>query len=183
MPHTHSAPADGAPTDEQLWEWFVQGDDDALGVLEARYRAELHWYLLLSMGKQDGVARALKSVWTLLASYRQGFQGFPSLRTWLYAVVTQNCVPATRPDPFGLTDLVDDLRRGPQRTRREELFYRIVDMSREVRQPFLLTVLAGLSIEDAARACNFDIRRTWRCLERAYERLERGALFRGEGAR
>jgi hypothetical protein len=47
-----------------------------------------------------------------------------------------------------------------------------------VRQPFLLTTVAGLSIEEAARACNFTQRDTARCVETAYRRLAGTRLFK-----
>lgn len=160
-------------SDEQLWQRFVSGDDDALGVLESRYRLELYWYLLLSTGKQDAAARALRSAWTLLAAFREPLSGFGSFRIWLYAVATQNSVPATHPEPFGLTELVDDLKRGEKTSERGRLFYRIVDMARAARQPFLLVTLAGLSVDEAASACNFTVERTWRSLEQAYRSAAR----------
>jgi DNA-directed RNA polymerase specialized sigma24 family protein len=154
--------------DERLWEAFVGGDDQALSILERRHRVDLFWYLLLSTGKQDAAARALRSVWTLLAGFRAPYEGFGSFRAWLYAVATQNAVPATHPDTFGLTDLIDDLKRGKQSTGRSRLFFEVIDMARAERQPFLLVTFAGLTVEEAARACNFTVERTWRCLEKAY---------------
>ena len=159
-------PAD--QSDERLWGSFVDGDDGALLVLERRYRAELFWYLLLSMGKQDAAARALRSTWTLLVGFRAPFEGFGSFRSWLYAVATQNAIPATHPDTFGLTDLIDDLKRGTSTTERGRLFYHVVDTARALRQPFLLVTLAGLSVEEAAKVCNFTVERAWRAVEKAY---------------
>jgi len=176
-----SGTQDGAGrSDERLWQAFVAGEDEALAALEARYRMELFWYLLLSMGKQDEAARALRSTWSLLAAFRAPFEGFGSFRAWVYAVATQNSVPATRPESFGLGDLIDDLKRGPQTSGRGRLFYRIVDMTRVLRQPFLLVTVAGLSIEDAARACNFTVERTCRCVEKAYGSMARALRTEAE---
>ncbi|NLW51649.1 MAG: hypothetical protein GXY85_12530 [Candidatus Brocadiaceae bacterium] len=167
-------------SDEQLWAAFVAGQDEALPALERRYRRELYWYLLLSTGKQDAAARALRSTWALLAGWRGAFAGFGSFRTWLYAVATQNTTPATRPETFGLTDLLDDLKRTERTTERARLFFRVVDIDRALRQPFLLATLAGLSVEDAALVCNFSVERTRHCLARAYRTMAR--LRRREAA-
>lgn len=170
------------PADDDLWKAFVAGNDAALGALVERHRKALYWYLLLSTGKQDAAARHTRDTWGLLAAHRRPFEGFDSFRNWLYAVATQNCVPATHPEAFGFGDLLDDLRRAPQAGRRGKLFFAIADMAPSERQPFLLVTLAGLPAEDAARACNFTIERTWRCLEKAYGRLARSDLFSRTGA-
>ncbi len=169
-------------SDEELWERFVAGRDAAIEVLVSRYRDELCWYLLLSMGRQDAAATCLRDVWALLAAYRRPFDGFGSFKSWLYAAVTQHCVPATHPDVLGLTILLDDLGRVGRRSRRARLFYSITDMKRSIRQPFLLVTVAGLSPAEAARACNFTIERTWRSVEMAYRRLARTGLFNRERA-
>ncbi len=169
------------PTDEDLWAEFVRGRDAALDVLVQRYRTELNWYLVLSTGKQDAAARFLRNVWAQLAAYRRPFEGFESFRSWLYAATTQNSVPATHPEMFGLTDLLDDIKRAEQASRRGKLFFHIRDMAQAVRQPFLLVTVVGLSVTEAAKACNFSVERTWKCLGKAYRRLARTDLFRRRG--
>lgn len=166
------------PTDEQLWRAFVEGEDAALTALLERYREELYWYLLLSTGKQETAAQYLRNVWALLAGYRRPFEGFDCFKSWLYAAATQNAVPATHPEPFGLTDLLDDIKRGTQQSERAALFFCIRDMTRAVRQPFLLVTVAGLSVGEAAKACNFTVDRTLDSIEKAYRRLARTEPFR-----
>ena len=104
---------------------------------------------------------------------------FESFKGWLYAVVTQDAVPATHPETYGLMGLLDELKRGEENSRRAKLFFRIVDMRRDLRQPFLLVTLAGLSPTEAAAACNFTVERTLDCIEKAFGRLARSKLFRG----
>ncbi len=166
-------PQPDATTDEELWQAFVRGDDTALEKLAERYRDELFWYLLLSTGKQETAAQCVRNVWALLAAYRLPVEGFDSFRSWIYAVTTQNAVPAAHPEPFGLTELVDDMKRGKVKSRRARLFFCIRDMKRAVRQPFLLVTAAGLSLEDAARACNFTVARTVHGIEQACRHLTR----------
>jgi DNA-directed RNA polymerase specialized sigma24 family protein len=176
---TESPPTEDLQTlsDEDLWTRFVGGDDEAIGVLAGRHRDQVFWYLLLSTGKQDDAARNSRAVWALLAAWRAPYEGFGSFRSWLYAVATQNAVPATHPEMFGLGDLIDDLKRGEPESHRARVFYAIVDMTRAVRQPLLLTAVAGLTLEDAAKACNFTVERTRRCLARAYSQLAGQTAF------
>jgi DNA-directed RNA polymerase specialized sigma24 family protein len=169
-----------ALSDEDLWDGFVAGEDQAVRVLADRYRDEVFGYLLLSTGKQDAAARNCRSIWALLAAWRRPYEGFSSFRGWLYAVVTQNAVPATHPEPFGLGDLIDDLKRGEPNSREARVFYALVDMTRAVRQPLLLTALAGLTVDEAAKACNFNPERVRRCLVKAYAQLGRQSVFAQE---
>jgi DNA-directed RNA polymerase specialized sigma24 family protein len=170
-----------SPTDEELWSAFASGSDAALDALIERYRAPLYWYLLLSTGKQDAAARHSRDAWALLAAYRQPFEGFASFKSWLYGVATQSAVPATHSEAFGFGDLLDDLKRAPQTSRRGQIFFAIADMARAERQPFLLATLVGLPVPDVAKACNFTVERTWRCLEKAYARLARSDPFERAG--
>ncbi|MFO7959306.1 MAG: hypothetical protein R6X33_19660 [Candidatus Brocadiia bacterium] len=166
--------------DEELWAAFVDGDDEALRELARRYRDELFWYLLLSTGTQQAAAQHLMNVWDILARYRRPYEGFDSFRSWLYAVATQNSVPATHPEPLGLMDLIGDLKRGKARTRRGRLFFHLTDLTRAVRQPFLLATVGGLNIEETAAVCNFTRRKTEACLRKACRFLRRSGLFEGE---
>ncbi len=168
------------PDDEELWASFVDGDDEALRALARRYRHELFWYLLLSTGTQQSAAEHLMNVWDILARYRRPYEGFEDFRSWLYAVATQNAVPATHPEQLGLMDLIEDLKRGQARTRRGRLFFELTDLTRPVRQPLLLVTVGGLNIDQAARACNFTRRKTEACLEKACRFLRRSGLFEGE---
>ena len=182
MSQDDPASAHAALSDEQLWQAFVAGQDAALSVLCARHREALYWYLLLSTGKQDAAVQCLGNTWELLAAYRRPFEGFASFKSWLFAAATQNSVPATHPESFGLTDLVDDLKRGEQVGRRGKLFFCISDMARSERQPFLLVMLVGLSVPETAKACSFTVERTHKCLEKAFRRLARSELFSRKGA-
>jgi DNA-directed RNA polymerase specialized sigma24 family protein len=163
-------------SDEDLWKRFVDGEDAAIRLLGDRYHDEVFSYLLLSTGKQDEAARNCRSLWALLAAWRRPYEGFASFRSWLFAVVTQNAVPATHPEMLGLGDLIDDLKRGQPGSRRARVFYAVVDMTRAERQPLLLTAVAGLSVEEAAKACNFTAERTRRCLMKAYGQLGRQSV-------
>ena len=167
----------GPLSDEELWGAFVGGDDAALAALVERYNAELFWYLLLSTGRQHPAAQHLFRTWDLVARWRRPYTGFDSFRGWLYAVATQTAVPAGHPEGLGLTELMDDIARGQPVGRSAEVVFRIADMRRHVRQPFLLVTVAGLSIAEAAKACNFTEPNTVRRVEAAYRRLAGARLF------
>jgi len=189
-------------SDEELWAAFIAGkspaagsfaaadssaggqglaaaaSDAALNALMGRYSRALYWYLLLSTGKQDVAAQCTRDTWALLSAYRRPFRGFASFKGWLYAVATQNWVPATHPAPFGFAELLDDLKRPAHASRRPKLFFLIAELTPAERQPFLLVTVAGLPVPEAARACRFDVERTWKCLARAYARLASADLFK-----
>jgi len=165
-------------TDEELWHAYVGGDDEALETLVDRYNGDLFWYLLLSTGRQRPAAQHVFRTWDLVARWRRPHDGFGSFKAWLYAVATQNTVPAGHPEGLGLAELMEDMGRGGPADRRGEMFFRIADMHRHVRQPFLLASVAGLSIAEAAKACNFTEQHTARCVETAFRRLARTRLFK-----
>ncbi len=165
-------------TDEQLWDAYAGGEDAALEALVDRHSGALFWYLFLSTGRQQPAAQHVFRTWDLVARWRRPYEGFGSFRGWLYAVATQNNVPAGHPEGLGLTELMEDMRRVQPSGRWGEMFFRIADMHRHVRQPFLLVSVAGLSIAEAARACNFSEQDTARRVETAYRRLARARLFK-----
>jgi DNA-directed RNA polymerase specialized sigma24 family protein len=171
----NSAAADSGATGKGV---AVRPSDAALDVLIGRYRRPLFWYLLLSTGKQDSAAQYTRNTWALLAAYRRPFQGFESFKGWLYAVATQNWVPATHPATFGFAELLDDLKRTEETSRRAKFFFLITELAPAERQPFLLVTVAGLTVPEAAKACRFDEERAWECLARAYGRLARAELFK-----
>ena len=168
-------------SDEQLWGAFVRADDSALETLVDRYSSGLYWYLLLSTGNQQAAAQQAVSIWELVACYRRPFEGFGSFKSWLYAVATQNAVPAARREDLGLSGLLDDMRRSAQVSGKARTFFGIRDMVRSIRQPFLLVAVAGLTVEDAAKACNFSEERTVRSIEMACRQLGRARLSGGGG--
>jgi len=169
-------------SDEELWARFVAGEDDAFEALRSRYQDALYWYLLLSTGRQDAAMAHLRTLWATLAAWRQRFEGFDSFKAWLYAAATQNCVPATHPEPFGLGELIDDIKRGSPTSERARAFFALRDMTRQVRQPFLLVSVAGLSIQQAAKACNFTVERALAAVEQGFRMLARDGLFSVHGA-
>lgn len=164
-------------SDEGLWHAFVGGDDEAVERLAERYRDDLYWYLFLSTGDQQAAAQHLLRVWELVAKYRRPLEGFDSFRHWVYAVATQNAVPATRPDTVGLGDLLDELKRSREVSQQAGVFYALRDLLRPVRQPFLLVAVAGLTIEQAARACNFREERIIKSIDQAIAQLAPLAAF------
>ena len=173
--HREQRPTSG---DESLWSRFIEGDEGALLTLASRYRDELYWYLLLSTGRPRTAAEGTLSVWSRMAQCRRPIEEFTSFRIWLYAVATQNVVPPTHPERFGLTDAMQELRAERPSSQREQLVLAIRDLQVSIRQPFLLLVVAGLSMEETAMCCNFTKGRTVACVEKACRRLQSNAALR-----
>ncbi|MFO8008520.1 MAG: hypothetical protein R6V05_12385 [Candidatus Brocadiia bacterium] len=163
-------------SDEELWDAYCAGDEQALRALVGRYRDDVYWYLLLSTGRPDEAARHCIQTWVLAARHARPVEGFGSFRAWLFAVATQNTVPPTHPETFGLSDLVAEVRRGPPDSDRGRMMTRLIEMHRRLRQPLLLVTIGGLDVENAAQACNYTVERTVRALERACRMLARSGL-------
>jgi hypothetical protein len=132
---------------------------------------------LLSTGRQHPAAQHLFRTWDAVARWRRPHAGFDSFKGWLYAVATQTAVPAGHPEDLGLTELMDDISRGQPIGRSAEAVFRIAEMRRHLRQPFLLVTVAGLSIAEGAKACNFSEPDTARRVEAAYRRMAGTRLF------
>lgn len=87
----------GVRADEvRLVELARGGDDRAFGELASAYRAELRAHCYRMTGSvadaEDAVQEGLLRAWRGLA----GFQGRGSVRSWLYAIVTNSAVDLTR---------------------------------------------------------------------------------------
>jgi DNA-directed RNA polymerase specialized sigma24 family protein len=140
-------------SDDALWAAYVSGRDEALDEVIRRHGPELLRYLHLSLGDP---ARALEELGRSVcraAAWRRPYEGFDSLRGWLLAVATQVSTPAAASHEEGLKEMLDDLRRGEPGTDQEALRRAVCDLRRDLRQPFLLTVVLGLSAAEATKAC------------------------------
>ena len=87
----------GARIDEiTLLQLAREGDESAFGDLVGPYRAELraHCYRLIGSlsDAEDALQEALLRAWRGLA----GFEGRGSVRSWLYAIVTNVALDVTR---------------------------------------------------------------------------------------
>jgi len=164
-------------SDEALWQAYVGGDDDAFAEVRRRYEGPLYWYLLLSLSSPRRAAEGLVKVMELAAAWRQPHDGFDSLKGWLYSIATQSVAFRRAGDEFGLSQFFEDLKMQPPRSRREKVIRALADLNRELRQPLLLVAVVGLSISEAARACNYTEQRTIACIERACRLLGRSGHF------
>jgi RNA polymerase sigma-70 factor, ECF subfamily len=72
------------------------GDPAAFGVLAGRYRRELWWIAVRTLGDPDDAADAVQEA--LVAAYRRAstFRGDASVRTWLSRIVVNACVDRIR---------------------------------------------------------------------------------------
>lgn len=170
----------GGLDDDQLWAEYVDGSDGAFTEIRNRYQEPIWRYLLLSGQDQRGAAQALGQILCHMATHRRHMEGFSSVREWIFAIATQQVVPAHVPEEDGLMDFVAELKQGEPETRAERMRRAIGDMQRRIRQPFLLFTVFGLSIPEAARACRFPEEKTAQHIELAYRRMARSGLSREE---
>lgn len=85
-------------TDEALMERFIEGDPRAMGVLYDR-----HARALKAFAYQQGAARpddVVQDAFLRVVRNAQGFKGQSKVRTWLYTIVKNLCVDASRRDRF-----------------------------------------------------------------------------------
>jgi DNA-directed RNA polymerase specialized sigma24 family protein len=158
-------------SDEALWEEYVDGSGEAFDEIRERYQNSIFQYLLLSGTDLRTAAEALGQILCQAATYRRHFEGFPSLKSWLFAIATQQAVPAHVPEQEGLIDFISELRHGEPSNREEKLRRALRDVRRDVRQPFLLVAAFGLDIAEAARACRFRPETTVKKVERGYREV------------
>jgi len=166
--------------DQALWDCYAGGQDEAFAEVRRRYQGELFRYLQLSLGEVGAAAAQLGRALGLARNHRGPHEGFDSLRGWLLAVATQACVPAHIPQDDGLAAWLSDLRRPKAGSEDELLREALRDIRHEVKQPFLLVVVMGLAVEEAAKACRFSVRRTERCVLRACRELAALRVFKGD---
>ena len=164
-------------SDEALWLSHAAGGDEAFSEVRRRHEGALFRYLQLSLGDVRAAAETLGQVLRLARAHRRPCEGFDSLRGWLFAVATQAAVPAHVPQQEGLSQMVADLKRPPPRAVEDALRRALADMQREVKQPFLLVMVMGLPLAEAARACRFPVHQAARRVLRACGELARLATL------
>ena len=166
-------------TDEQLWDAYVGGDDAALEALVDRHNGALFWYLFLSTGRQQPAAQHVFRTWDLVARWRRPYEGFGSFRALALRRGDAEQRPGrpsrgTRPDGA-------DGGHAPRRS------LPAAGARCSSASPTCTATCAslscwsaspGLTIAEAARACNFTEQDTARCVETAYRRLARARLFK-----
>ena len=158
-------------SDEELWSAYVAGSCEAFSEVRRRHQDALFRYLVLSLSDVGAAAVALARVLGLAAAYRKPYEGFDSLKVWLFAIATQQAASPQTREEQGLTQFISELRRPDANGRQEMLMRALADMQRDIKQPFLLVTGAWLSVSEAAKACCYTVERTRRCVERAYKEI------------
>lgn len=168
-------PAPQSP-DEELWDDFVAGQDQALKDLAARHSADVFRLLLLATGRARIAAGMLGEAWGRIASWRKPFTGLESAREWILAVTVQTCVPPTQHETVGLGDIIDEFRGEAPGGGMVNAVRRIVDLHRHLRVPILLRSL-GFDLPEIARICRFSTEKAEHCVKRSAELLARTPDF------
>src|ERR1700734_193066 len=84
------------PMSAELLQRARAGDRDAFSALVEPHRGELQVHCYRMLGSLQDAEDALQE--TLLAAWLglQGFEGRPSVRTWLYRIATNRCLNMLR---------------------------------------------------------------------------------------
>jgi DNA-directed RNA polymerase specialized sigma24 family protein len=169
---------DREQTDEQLWQDHVDGVPGALAALHERHGAELCWYLLLSTGSTPEATRCVMRTWDCLARWPHPFEGFASVREWLYAVATQTNVPPAVALPCGEDISREDFGWAARADRWRDVFDRVQNVPRHQRQPLLLAHTAGFAPDALGRICRLSDSEATQRAAAGLRRLARAAVFR-----
>ncbi len=167
-------------SDEELWSDYIDGSEEAFIELRSRYRDSIFRYLLLSGIDTRDAAQMLGQIFCYMAAYRERPEGFDSIKEWIFAVTTQQALPAHVPDEQGFIGFIRELNDGQPTSQLERARRDLNDMQRDIRQPFLLVAVFGLGIEEAARACRFRPDKTAAKVELGFRRLAGSNSFIGE---
>lgn len=178
-----------ARSDEQLVAALRAGADDALTVIDERYRDRLLAYVRrMSAGAdaedvvQDVLARAYLA---LRADDRP-----MALRAWLYRVAHNRCLDLLRRPAPVLSDQLDlgpaPATLGDEVAGRERLRQVVADIQRlpdQQRSALIIRELAGLSYEELAQALDTTVPAIKSLLVRARMNLAKAAEERAEAER
>lgn len=82
------------PTDHELLERIVDGDEDALAVLYRRYYRRLARFILRITGDVDLVTEVINDVFLVVWEKSGGFRGDASLSTWILGIAYRKALKA-----------------------------------------------------------------------------------------
>lgn len=166
--HDDDSPRD-APSDRELLEAHISGDDQAFGVLIARHKDRLWAVALRTTGDPEEAADALQDA--LISAFRRAeqFRGDSAVTTWLHRIVVnasldrlrrravRSSVPLPEDDTGGATANATPVGRGgipadPIEARETQLLIAraLADLPESQREAIVLVDVEGYSVEEAA---------------------------------
>lgn len=137
-------------TDETLLAGFTRGDRAALAALAERHeRSMLGLAKGLLGGRRDLAMDAVQETWVRVIRFAGGFQGRSSVKTWLYAILVNQCrgMRGARRDAGAPPETA---AAGPERPGDERLHAALDGLGEAAREVVLMCYHAGMTHETAA---------------------------------
>ena len=159
----------GAPSDRELLDAHISGDEQAFGTLIARHKDRLWAVALRTTGDPEEAADALQDA--LISAFRRAeqFRGDSAVTTWLHRIVVnasldrlrrravRSSVPLPEDDSGSATANATPVGRGgipadPIEARETQLLIAraLADLPESQREAIVLVDVEGYSVEEAA---------------------------------
>ncbi len=183
-------------SDAVLVERALAGDDRAFATIVSRNKMPLYRFISRYVGNDDKAYDVLQQVfvsaWQSLARFDRG----RPLRPWLNRIALNKCRDHARrmrvrrlffggPSTLDMMEVPDLALNAEDKLLRDErqraLATAIIDLPRQLKEPLLLTVFAGLTQADAGRQLGISVKAVETRIARARRRLGEnlGLLFDG----
>lgn len=153
------------PSDEQLMQWYRDGDPDAFDRLYQRYRGPLYRYVRRLCNGCDAADELYQDTWLRVIRGRRQWQPGRGFRPWLYRIAHNRVVDHWRAnlvkpgEPSELEQELEVVDRAPWldvmahlRDCIERLKALLEQLPVSQRDAFLLKEEAGLSLDQIAEA-------------------------------
>ncbi len=147
-------------TDEQAYERYLQGEEDALRVLLERYRRPLTLFLFGYVHNLEDAEDLMLDAFAVTAAKGARFLGKSSFKTWLYGIGRNLALrhlrhQRLRSDIFRKLDDQDLLKDQPETlalaAERNQMIYQAIDsLPQNYRETLYLLEIEGMTAEEAA---------------------------------
>lgn len=147
-------------TDEQAYERYLQGDEDAMQVLLERYRESLTLFLLGYVHNMEDAEELMLDAFAAASAAGNRYMGRSSFKTWLYGIGRNLALKHLRRQRlrsgiFRLYDGQEQLKVQPEALaligERNRLLYEAIEsLPGKYRQTLYLLEIEGMSAEEAA---------------------------------
>ena len=147
--------------DEQLYERYLRGEEDALRVLIDRYRESLVLFLFGYVHNMEDAEELMLDAFAVAASGTSRFSGKSSFKTWLYSIgrnLARKHLRRQRLKLVAFDQFVDtqDQKILPEellltKERNRVLHAALRELPSDYRQALYLLEIEGMSVEEAAR--------------------------------
>ena len=149
-----------ALTDEQAYERYLQGEEDALRILLERYRKPLTLFLFGYVHNLDDAEDLMLDAFAITAGGESRFLGKSSFKTWLYGIGRNLALrhlrkQRLRSGVFRKLDDQDLMKDQPETlaliAERNKMLYQAIEaLPPDYRETLYLLKIEGMSVEEAA---------------------------------